>query len=102
MELYGGPDKRKRRIPPEPEWARFFTQSDRDAARVREWRTRAIVDIGIPVRITNTLEKNGILTVGDLADRSLNEMRQIQNLGESTIHRFAKLLDGLKIPHKIR
>jgi len=102
MELHGGPQKRKRRKPPDPPWARYITPEDRERERVAHWESVAIADSGLPVRIANTLEKHGILTVGELSQQTLGRLRRISNLGEITIQRCSRLLDELKLPNQLR
>ena len=101
MELHGGPNKRKRRKPPDPSWARFITKEDKERERIAYWESVALADSSLPVRIANTLEKHGILTVGELAQQSLARLRRISNLGEITIQRCVKLLEELKVPNRL-
>lgn len=102
MEMHGGPERRKRRCKPEPYWVKFFTEEDREKKRVAHWNTVSLADVGIPVRLANTLEQYGILTVGDLTKLTLADLEDIPNLGEITRVRCSQLLDQLKLPNHLK
>ena len=98
MEIHGGPKTRKRRKPADPEWLAFMSDGEKEAERIKHWQTVSLADIGLPVRIVNTLESHGILTVGQLATQSEQNLREIPNLGEITIKKCSRLLDELELP----
>jgi DNA-directed RNA polymerase alpha subunit len=102
MEIHGGPQKRKRRKPADPEWLNFMSDDEKEEERIKHWQTVSLADIGLPVRVVNTLEDHGIMTVGDLCIKTTEELRDIQNLGEITITKCIKLLNELKLHHRLR
>lgn len=101
MEIHGGPGKRKRRKPEDPEWLMFLSDSEKEEERRKQWLDASLADTGLPVRIVNTLEDNGILTVGDLCTQPVSRLEAIANLGEVTIKKCRRLLDDLKLPNKL-
>ena len=101
MEVHGGPKNRKRRKKPEPTWVAFMSTEEKEQQRIAHWQTVSLADVGLPVRIANTLEHNGVMTVGDLMCLTLDDMRSIQNLGEITIRKCVKLLNELELPNKL-
>jgi len=101
MEIHGGPNKRKRRKPEDPEWLSFMSDDEKEADRIEHWKSTSLAEVGLPVRIINTLEDHGVLTVGDLCKKTLKDLKQIQNLGDVTIRKCVKLLDDLKIPNEL-
>ena len=102
MQVFGGPGKRKRRKPEDPSWKKFMSESDLEEERIQNQQAMSIADIGLPVRIVNTMEAHDIYSVGDLANCTMTKLLSIQNLGEITIRRCVELLDELKVPHKLR
>jgi DNA-directed RNA polymerase alpha subunit len=101
MEVHGGPQNRKRRKKPEPDWVAFMSTEEKEQKRIEHWQTVSLADVGLPVRIANTLEHNGVMTVGDLMTLTLDDMRSIQNLGEITIRKCIKLLNDLELPNNL-
>ncbi len=57
-------------------------------------------EINLPTRVTNALRKGGYGTVADLANTSIDDLRQVKNLGEKSIKLVEKVLQkkglGLK------
>ena len=55
-------------------------------------------ELHLPTRTVNALRKAGIKTLGDLADRSEDDLLRIRNLGEKSIREIIALLEkeGLK------
>ena len=101
MEFHGGPKKRKRRKPADPEWLAFMSDDEKEEERIRGWQSVSLADVGLPVRVVNTLEECGVLTVGHLANRTEEQLRAIPNLGEITVKKCRKLLNDLQIPARI-
>lgn len=101
MELHGGPVKRKRRKPPDQLWVQFMSDDEKEKDRIEQCQTISLSDVGLPVRVANTLENYGLLTIGDLAKLTVEDLESIQNLGEVTIARCTKLLDEMQIPHRL-
>lgn len=58
----------------------------------------ALEELHLPTRTINALRKSGIKTLGDLADRSEDDLLRIRNLGEKSIREIIALLEkeGLK------
>jgi DNA-directed RNA polymerase alpha subunit len=102
MELHGGPVKRKRRKPPDQLWVQFMSDDEKEKDRIEQCQTISLSDVGLPVRVANTLENYGLLTIGDLAKLTVEDLESIQNLGEVTIARCTKLLNEMQIPHQLK
>ena len=94
-----GPRKRKTRKPPEDEWLRFMSTSEKETLRQEEWLDASLADTGLPVRVVNCLEEAGILTVRDLTQQKANVLLHITNFGDQTLHQCTRLLTKLKLPH---
>lgn len=58
----------------------------------------ALEELHLPTRTINALRKSGIKTLGDLADRSEDDLLRVRNLGEKSIREILSLLEkeGLK------
>jgi DNA-directed RNA polymerase alpha subunit len=102
MEVHGGPAKRKRRKRPDPEWLEFISDDEKEQLRIAHWKSVPLSEVGLPVRIANTLEAHGILTVGDLAKRSADDLANIPNMGVVTTRRCCRLLDELNLFHRLK
>ena len=102
MEIHGGPTKRKRRKAEDPEWLSFMSDDEKEEKRVQEWQSTSLAEVGLPVRIINTLEDHGVLTIGDLCKKSIKDLKSIQNLGQVTINKCVKLVEELKLPNDLR
>jgi len=102
MELHGGPFKRRRRKPPDQIWMQFMSDDEKEKMKIEQCQTVSLSDVGLPVRVANTLENYGLLTIGDLAKITIEDLESIQNLGEITIARCVRLLDEMCLPHKLR
>ena len=96
-----GPSKRRTRKPPENEWLKFMSNSEKEELRRKEWLDAALADTGLPVRVVNCLEEAGILTVGDLTHQSPAFLLNITNFGEQTLRQCNRLLTNLKLPHQL-
>ena len=53
----------------------------------------ALEELHLPTRTINALRKSGIKTLGDLADRSEDDLLRIRNLGEKSIKEILALLE---------
>ncbi len=53
----------------------------------------ALEELHLPTRTINALRKAGIKTLGDLADRSEDDLLRIRNLGEKSIKEILSLLE---------
>lgn len=98
MEMHGGPEKRIRRVKPEP----YRTKEDHEKKRVEAFNTVSLSDAGLPAKQANVLEKHGVLTVGDLTKLSRADMDQIPNLGELTRLKCSQLLDMHNLPNNLK
>ncbi len=102
MEIVGGSFKRKRRKPADPDWVLFMSDDEKEEQRIKSWEKVSLAEVGLSVRIVNTLEDHGIMTVDDLCQKTPGNLRNIPNLGEVTVQNCQKLLDELRLPHKLR
>jgi DNA-directed RNA polymerase subunit alpha len=53
----------------------------------------SLEELHLPTRTINALKKSGIKTLGDLADRSEDDLLRIRNLGEKSIREIIALLE---------
>jgi len=53
----------------------------------------ALEELHLPTRTINALRKAGIKTLGDLADRTEDELLRVRNLGEKSIREIISLLE---------
>lgn len=53
----------------------------------------ALEELHLPTRTINALKKSGIKSLGDLADRSEDDLLRIRNLGEKSIREIISLLE---------
>jgi DNA-directed RNA polymerase alpha subunit len=101
MEIHGGPTKRKRRKPEDPEWLAFMSDDEKEEDRIREWQATSLAEVGLPVRIINTLEDHAIMTIGDLCKQSIKDLKSIPNLGQVTIEKCVLLVQELRLPSNL-
>jgi DNA-directed RNA polymerase subunit alpha len=64
---------------------------------------QSLAELNLSVRATNCLESEGINTVRDLVSRSEEQLLQVRNFGETTLHEVKERLDalGLKLGMKV-
>jgi DNA-directed RNA polymerase subunit alpha len=55
----------------------------------------SLAEIGIAVRTVNMLEDQGIFTVGDLLNRTPEQLLEIPNIGEVTLKAIYVALEGI-------
>lgn len=101
MEIYKGPENRKRRKSTEPQWCQYMSDVDKERERIEKLKTVSLADVGLSIRISNILENQGILTVGDLALLTTEELACIPNLGEMTIERCFQLFKEIDFPNEL-
>lgn len=65
-----------------------------DAQPRKNVRETPLVDTGLPMRECNALERFGVMTIGQLAECSMDELRGVAGLGEGAIRRFALTLEA--------
>lgn len=94
-----GPKKRRTRKPPDPEWLKFMSTSEKEAMRQAEWRETSLADTGLSVRVVNCLEEAGIRTVDDLTHQTADSLLGITNFGDQTLQQCRRLLVNLNLPH---
>ena len=99
MKEFGGPLTRRRRKPPDPEFAKFMSDDERLDAELEATKAIALADAGFPLRNVNSFEKKGIFTLGDLAEQDRDTLMAIDNVGEKTLDECAKRLDHRGVPH---
>jgi len=102
MEIHGGPTTRKRRKPSEPAWMASMSHAEKEAKRINHWQDVSLVEVGLSVRVVNTLERHSVMTVGDLCRKTPAELRLIPNLGEVTVTNCLKILIALRLPNNLR
>lgn len=101
MEIHGGPANRKTRKPVDSEWLKFMSDDDKEQSRIASWLNVSLAEANLPVRIINALENYGILTIGQLAEQTQEDLEVIPNLGAETIFKCMRLLEELKLPNKL-
>jgi len=94
-----GPSKRKTRKPPENEWLKFMSNSEKEALRQKEWLETSLADTGLPIRVVNCLEEAGVLTVEDLTHQTSDVLLNITNFGAQTLSQCTRLLTKLELPN---
>ena len=93
-----GPQRRKRRSDAdEIQQARLERQNDNLESKRARLLSMSLAEVGLSVRTVNTLEKQGILTVGSLVAKTRDELLQITNFGEHTLVECRQLLTQLEI-----
>jgi len=58
-----------------------------------------LAEIGLLNRTLNSLEERGIVLIGELADKTRDDLENIPNFGDKTIEECCKAFDRLQIPH---
>ena len=72
---------------------------------MEEKLNQSLAELNLSVRATNCLESEGINTVRDLVSRSEDQLLQVRNFGETTLHEVRERLAaiglrlGMKVPH---
>lgn len=101
MEIHGGPEKRKRRKPVSPEPDGVVSEFEDELERRERWQASSLAEVGLPVRTINTLEENEVLTVGQLCELTVAELKAMPNLGEVTIAKCKEILAELQLPNRL-
>lgn len=87
---------RARQITPEGELAihRHERLRPADGRRLSEEELRAldVADLGLPGRVTSTLRSARIVTVGDLLERTGNDLMRIYSLGHISLRQIRRCL----------
>jgi len=71
---------------------------------LEEKLNQSLAELNLSVRATNCLESEGINTVRDLVIRAEDQLLQVRNFGETTLHEVRERLDviglrlGMKVP----
>jgi DNA-directed RNA polymerase alpha subunit len=90
MKIVGGPAARKK------------AQEASAKKQVKiDVRSMPIAETGLALRTQNTLETHNIITVGQLAKKTTQELLAIPNLGAITIQKLRVFLDGLDLHHRL-
>lgn len=72
----------------------FQEGSEEEDERLREIKQKPISELDLSVRSNNCLEAEKIFTVGDLMERSEQELLQVRNFGKTSLHEInAKLAE---------
>jgi DNA-directed RNA polymerase alpha subunit len=69
--------------------------------RRERWQASSLAEVGLPVRTINTLEENDVLTVGQLCELTVAELREMPNLGAVTIDKCTEILTELQLPNRL-
>ena len=93
MQLHVGPTKRKRRKAIDIDWMQFWSPSELKAQEREKNKKISLSNTVLPLRVVNTLEAEGILTLGDLAETSLAKLSSIPNLGHLTFKKCAVIIN---------
>jgi DNA-directed RNA polymerase alpha subunit len=89
MKIVGGPDSRKK------------LQTANKRSVVVDVMSICIANTNLALRTQNTLEKHGVLTVAQLAQKTVPELMAIPNLGAITIKTLRLFLDKLEVEHRL-
>lgn len=74
------------------------TATEREGLRERETRLRLFEDLSLDLRWANRLENAGIVTVGDLCGRSVEDLLSLKGVGHSAIIELEKRLQYWELP----
>ena len=74
------------------------TATEREGLRKRETRLRLFEDLSLDLRWANRLENAGIVTVGDLCGRSVEDLLSLKGVGHSAIIELEKRLQYWELP----
>jgi DNA-directed RNA polymerase alpha subunit len=97
------PPKRRRRPPKGEKPSAHLTPEEAEHLRQRELLETSLADVGMSVRNVNTLEKEGILTLGDLVNLTKAQLvgnstqEGVLNFGERAFAEAVKILTDLGI-----
>lgn len=77
-----------------------WTAEDKRAHREKELLATPIAELGLPVRVVNTLEDNNILLFGQLLAKTYEQLMKMANFGETTLAEVRRLAreTGLAVP----
>ena len=93
MHLHVGPKKRKRRKAVDIDWMQFWSPSELRTQELEKNKKISLSNTALALRVVNTLEAEGILTLGDLAESSLAKLSSIPNLGYLTFKKCAVIIN---------
>jgi len=94
-----GPQNRRRRRPPDPDFNKFMSDEERRAEELESIKETSLADVGLPVRTVNALEERGCFNVGQLASMERVDLVTIANVGDRTILDCKQRLDKMGVPH---
>ena len=101
MEIHGGPSKRRRRKPADPNPDDIMSRYEEESDRIARWQATSLAEVGLSVRNVTTLEANDVMTLGQLCQLTVIELQNMPNLGKVTITRCREILNGLHLPHRL-
>lgn len=78
-------------------WEVLETPAERELARQKQVLQTRLVETSLPVRITNCLESNQIITIDDLSNQHRDSLLKIKNFGSKTLDQVKKLFKELGI-----
>ncbi len=93
------PDRRRRRTKGEIDPAVAATWSPKDRQREEMHRNLelALAEAGLPVRVVNTMEANGVFQVKDLLEEDGEDLINTPNLGEKTLKEIIECVKALNL-----
>lgn len=97
MERFG-PKQRRRRRGQQPA-DQFFAEEEEQRRQIQDALEMSLSDAGLSVRTTNTLEAQQIFTIGQLAQRSREQLLEITNFGDQTLEEVRLAVERLHVPH---
>jgi DNA-directed RNA polymerase subunit alpha len=93
-------------MPPEAGLARMLQDTGYSPVdlELEDKLNQSLAELNLSVRATNCLESEGINTVRDLVSRDPDQLLQVRNFGETTLHEVVERLEaiglrlGMKVP----
>ena len=97
------PSRRRRRRPRgeiDPAVMATWTDKQRKQEEMHQALELSLAEAGLPVRVVNTMENNGVLQVKDLLEEDGKDLVEMRNLGEKTVREIIKCIHklGLETP----
>jgi DNA-directed RNA polymerase subunit alpha len=94
--------QRKYRQPKPESWEELGLSEERLSKQEQEQLETAIAETGLSLRIVNVLETVGVLTVGELLQKSKKELMAITNFGDSTLDECVRTLSRIGFSDRVQ
>lgn len=95
------PENRRRRRPrrQEPDTSGWSSEERAKHEMARKLAT-PLAELGVPVRAVNTLEEHDVITVGQAARLTYQELTGFKNFGQTTLTEVREIIEkfGVKLP----